>query len=275
MLARGLQIRFGISCRADNVDRALFERLKKAGLRTVFIGVESGVQRQLDDYQKGITVEQNRAAIKVLQGLGLKVDAGFILFDPYLSLEEAEENLRFLRDTQLYRAESGLYNLLVFVYPFPGTPLQHRLSQEDRLNVGEVAGGLTQVFRYEYADDRVTALYDLVLPFYNRLLQTLDEVQDRLTTSEQSGRDAEGARLRRWLDNLGLFGLTLMERAIARIKAAPSLSTARTEGAADLAAFASQYAARFFPDEQLRETPLMTFRDLATPASNTLGTDPA
>lgn len=97
IMARGLRIRFRISTRANNVEREVFSHLKDAGLYSVSIGIESGVQRALDTFRKGITVEQNEIALEVLKDLGIITLMGFIGFDPYITLEELECNLDFLK----------------------------------------------------------------------------------------------------------------------------------------------------------------------------------
>ncbi|MDD5015845.1 MAG: cobalamin-dependent protein [Atribacterota bacterium] len=99
IIKRQLNIRFRISTRVNNVDIAVFKKLKKAGLYVVSVGVESGVQRVLNTFRKGTTVAQNMAALKILKKLDIITLMGFIGFDPYVSLAEVEENLKFLDKT--------------------------------------------------------------------------------------------------------------------------------------------------------------------------------
>lgn len=99
IIFRKLKIRFRISTRVNNVNKQVFLRLKLAGLYAVSVGVESGFQRALDTFKKGTTVSQNKVALKVLNNLGIIILMGFIGFDPYTSLNEVEENIKFLEDT--------------------------------------------------------------------------------------------------------------------------------------------------------------------------------
>ena len=55
--SRGLDIGFVASSRVDMVDKTLIEKLKSAGLNTLYYGVESGSQRVLDSYEKGDNIE--------------------------------------------------------------------------------------------------------------------------------------------------------------------------------------------------------------------------
>ncbi len=99
IIKRGIDIKFRISVRVNNVDFDTFKLLRQAGLYSVSLGVESGVQRMLNTFKKGTSVEQNYNAIQILQELGIITLMGFIGFDPYITLEELEENLFFLHRT--------------------------------------------------------------------------------------------------------------------------------------------------------------------------------
>lgn len=99
IIKRKLKIRFRISTRANNVDYDIFKELKKAGLYAVSIGIESGVQRALNTFKKGVTVEQNKKALSILKRLDIITLMGFIGFDPYTTLDEIEQNLKFQKET--------------------------------------------------------------------------------------------------------------------------------------------------------------------------------
>lgn len=77
--------------------RQLYGLLKeKAGLGYVYLGIESGNQRQLSRYGKGIRVEENREAVKILREMGIWVQPGFMFFDPLQTLAEARENIELI-----------------------------------------------------------------------------------------------------------------------------------------------------------------------------------
>jgi len=83
---RGLDIRFDLMCRADTVSRPVMQRLKSVGLRRVFLGLESFDQRQLQRYNKGISVRQNLRALRILYQLKIDVIASVILADAYTTI---------------------------------------------------------------------------------------------------------------------------------------------------------------------------------------------
>ncbi|MFO7562622.1 MAG: radical SAM protein [Enhygromyxa sp.] len=100
---RELDISFDIDCRVDEIDRGTFQTLRAAGLRGVFMGIESFVQRQLDFMRKDVSVEQNFAAIKLLHELRITVWMGFIMFDPFTTLAEVRENVAGLDRIHYFR----------------------------------------------------------------------------------------------------------------------------------------------------------------------------
>lgn len=129
--SRGLKITFSIECRADNIDEDMVEILKSAGLSGILIGIESGVQRQLDTYNKRITVEQNKQAIEMLQKSGIKFAAGFIMLDPYVTVDEVSENMQFMREMNLSGDQKKtMVQAFTKLKLFEGTPIADKLRED-------------------------------------------------------------------------------------------------------------------------------------------------
>jgi len=132
--ARKLGITFSAEFRADEIDEDLLKLLKEAGLIRVLLGIESGVQRQLDTYNKRITVEQNRRAIEMVRRCGLDFSAGFIMLDPYVTVDEINEDLRFMREVGLSDTASiASLQSMMKLKLFHGLPLTEQLRQEGLL----------------------------------------------------------------------------------------------------------------------------------------------
>jgi radical SAM superfamily enzyme YgiQ (UPF0313 family) len=110
----------------------------EAGLDAVFIGLESGCQSQLDRFTKGTTVEQNRKAIEIVRELGLKMDVGFIMFDPYVTVEELEQNMRFIRELELSVP-------MIKLQLYPGIPIIDKIRQDGLLT----ESGLDLHYRFQ------------------------------------------------------------------------------------------------------------------------------
>jgi hypothetical protein len=108
------EFKYDSSARADSVfDRKksiewnikrieMWYHCKKSGLDRLFVGVESGCDRQLKRYGKGTTSEQNIVALRILTALGINIRIGFVMFDHLMeSLDDIEENINFLERTDV------------------------------------------------------------------------------------------------------------------------------------------------------------------------------
>ena len=102
LIDKNIEIEYMIDCRANVVEYDLFSLLKKSGLRRVFVGFESGTQKILDIYDKGITLEISKRALNILQDLKLEIIPGFIFFDPFSTLEDILESLKFYETIDYY-----------------------------------------------------------------------------------------------------------------------------------------------------------------------------
>jgi len=172
--SRKLGITFSIECRCDEVDEDLLKLLKEVGLTDVFLGVESGVQRQLDTYNKRVTVEQNKRAIETVRRLGFRFRAGFMMFDPYLTMAELEENMRFIREMGLeQQAKEASVPFVTKMIIHKGVPLYEKLREDGLLR--EKGLEVDYVFKDPLIRlmGRVALASSAVSTFFRRLLGLL------------------------------------------------------------------------------------------------------
>lgn len=165
---RNLDWRFSIECRVDEIDEEILSELKDVGLFRVFLGIESGVQRQLDTYNKRTTVDQNRRAIEMARNLGLIFYPGFIMLDPYTTLDEMIENMRFVRELQLDNKNRPLSSgLMTRLNLYSGTPLIERVRADGLLREKGLDCG------YVFRDPALRLLINasLALTYPGRLLK--------------------------------------------------------------------------------------------------------
>ena len=133
IINRNIDINFNITTRSNDIlNKRLLLMLKKAGLTNVFLGIESGVQEVLSRMNKKTTVKQNKDAIALLKELNIKLSTGFIMFDNETSINEVEENLRFIEETKIFKTETPIL-LLNKLWPIPGTPIEKKLFIEKKL----------------------------------------------------------------------------------------------------------------------------------------------
>jgi radical SAM superfamily enzyme YgiQ (UPF0313 family) len=111
----GLTTPFLCQTRADLMTEENVAALARAGAHTVWLGAESGSQKILDAMDKGITVEQTRAAVARLRRHGVRV--GLFLQFGYTGehWDEVQATRRLVRD--LLPDDIGIS----VSYPLPGT----------------------------------------------------------------------------------------------------------------------------------------------------------
>lgn len=119
ILARDLDVRFGAEgVRVERAfDASLLETAHEAGLRWVYVGIESSVQRLLDHIEKGITIETIERFIATCERVGITPQLSFIIGLPSTTREELEEEIEFLKR---YPVDASPFVLLL------GSPMQQR-----------------------------------------------------------------------------------------------------------------------------------------------------
>ena len=115
--------------RVDNCSYDMLREAAKAGCKIVFFGVESANQKVLDYYDKRITVEQSRHAVKTARKAGIDVVSGsFIVGAPNETRREIENTLKFAQQLAL---DIPQFNILC---AFPGTDIWNELKMRGILS---------------------------------------------------------------------------------------------------------------------------------------------
>jgi anaerobic magnesium-protoporphyrin IX monomethyl ester cyclase len=112
------RVKFSLNARANLLTEEVVRLLKDMNVVSVGMGLESGNERILH-YLKGgnISVEDNRAAIRLLKKYHIAANASFVIGSPDETREEILDTLRFIKT-------SGLNFVDTYVLtPFPGTPI--------------------------------------------------------------------------------------------------------------------------------------------------------
>ncbi|MBL8482597.1 MAG: B12-binding domain-containing radical SAM protein [Rhodocyclaceae bacterium] len=153
---RGLdrEMRFKIACRSDEVREEVLAPLIAAGLCHVYLGVESGDPSDLAELNKLLKPAVHLRAGDVLRKLDLSFDFGFMLLEPWSTLDTARNNLEFIRR---FTADGWAVAGFCRTLPYVGTPIERRLREEGRL-VGPALDA-----EYRFLDTRVDLLWDFCL----------------------------------------------------------------------------------------------------------------
>jgi len=117
-------LRFGWEClsRVDTIDEQVAARMRRAGCRRIFFGLESGNDSILKIMNKGATVERARRAVEASASAGIKTGAFFILGYPGETDETILDTIRFATSLPLD------YLSFTFPYPIPGTGLYEKVK---------------------------------------------------------------------------------------------------------------------------------------------------
>lgn len=154
------RIAWKISARSDEIDEDTVAHMMRGGLTHVYMGVEAGDPDDLVDMRKRMTPSAHFEAGRVLRGLGLSFDFGFMLLQPYSTLARVRNNVTFLDE---FVGDGYTVAGFCRMLPYAGTPIATRLREEGRL--------LGSPFQpdYRFLDPKLDVFYDwMVETFYER-----------------------------------------------------------------------------------------------------------
>jgi len=186
MKEEGMDIEWFCDSRVDHVNYDMFREMVKAGCRCLFFGIESGNQRILDYYKKGITPEQSERAVRKAREAGVDIIVGsFIVGAPDETRREIVNTLQFANkldidvpDVNILGAHTGIdiWNDLV---------AKGLIDEEKYWETGVcIPKDLPTLVSYEEVRSLV---YEYFRAFYLRPKQLLTEI---LRTSKSSFRIA-------------------------------------------------------------------------------------
>ncbi len=157
LLKRGLPITFHITCNAKAVEESLFTLLKKAGLRSVSLGIESADPKILKKMNKFIAVEDAKRAVAILNRIKLAIDFGMIFFNPFTTVETLKSDLNLMRIIGEYKPNILPLNRMKLRRGTPGYAMMAKAGYEEEPN-GEI--------RWEFTDENIKKIYKIFLDVF-------------------------------------------------------------------------------------------------------------
>jgi radical SAM superfamily enzyme YgiQ (UPF0313 family) len=142
MIRRNINVSWACETRVSNLSEDLVRLMNAAGCKAVYLGVESGSQRVLDELKKGITVEEIEKAINSCNKFGIRAYCSLIAGTPGETYQDY-----LLTKHLMDRLKPYTYGFNVFV-GIPNSPLYQYILENHS---------------YEYKDD----LGLLYLPGYD------------------------------------------------------------------------------------------------------------
>ncbi len=117
MIERGWDLTWICSARIGTVDKEMMKLMKEAGCHMIRFGVESGVQKILDNIKKGITVEETRQTFRWAHEVEIDTHAHLMIGMPGETRETMNHTLRFIKEIDPTIITAGICT------PYPGTGL--------------------------------------------------------------------------------------------------------------------------------------------------------
>jgi anaerobic magnesium-protoporphyrin IX monomethyl ester cyclase len=222
---------FKISCRSDEIDEEILQRLMAGGLTHVYMGVESGDEDGLLTMHKRMKPEAHLRAGRILKKLGLSFDFGFMMVEPYSTFTRIRHNIAFLEE---FIGDGWSVAPFCRMLPYAGTPIKRQLEAEGRL--------LGTPFEpdYKFLDPRLDIFYEwMIATFYERnftnqglchLFRGLNfEAHLRLTTRNRVS-DAQRAHLRHLTSVCNRVACYTLRCAVDHIETTPLSTLERDRG---------------------------------------------
>ncbi len=154
------ELAFKISCRSDEIDEEILQRLMAGGLTHVYMGVESGDEEGLADMHKRMKPEAHLRAGRILKKLGLSFDFGFMMVEPYSTFGRIRNNIAFLEE---FIGDGWTVAPFCRMLPYAGTPIKRRLESEGRMM------GTAFEPDYKFLDPKLDIFYEwMIATFYER-----------------------------------------------------------------------------------------------------------
>lgn len=114
-------------CRSNDIDLKTARLMKQAGFERILMGIESVNREILRLFRKGESLETVYRAIKIFRQVGISIVPGFMIFNPYTTINTLKVDITFL---EAYGFTPTLSKSLRI---FDGTPLQEIMAIKSRL----------------------------------------------------------------------------------------------------------------------------------------------
>lgn len=129
ILKRNIEIMWGCTSRVDTLDEKLLKKMKEAGCITIFIGVESADQQQLDNMCKNTTIAKIENAFKIAHKLKIRTIASVALGMPGDTKEIMNKTVQFVHKL---KPNYAIYSLAT---PYPGTRFYKEAFEKNLIKI--------------------------------------------------------------------------------------------------------------------------------------------
>lgn len=197
-----------------NKSKETLKRMKIAGFREIFLGIESGSKEQIRRYGKGTTNDKSIQAINLIKSQDISIDIGFIMFDKFIDIPQLQANIEFLKIANLFDHEANLLKILRIQ---PQTPIEDEFLSEGLITHNSLDINNLK-YDYEFEDTNVRWVYKL----YQEWEKPMKPIYYQVQAASRGEVPSENIRSKlKWvLGSLRKVDMTFLERCISYASAA-------------------------------------------------------
>lgn len=192
--------------------RQLLLRLKEVGLVKVFVGIEAGNEAQLRRYARGMRLSEATESVKIVRSMGLGLDSGFIMFDPWLTVDEMLENARYFRDNNLIVSNQ---------WPFRPMAINHGSRMVERLRKEGMLGRENPNFmsyEYRFKDPAIEKIARIVDDISKKTRNVFYALKVKSKIFDPAKQTDKTRLCQKYIEVNGLIYLDLMEELGSAMK---------------------------------------------------------
>lgn len=115
------------SFHVDHIDEEILDLLKKAGVKTIGIAVETGSRAIQKRIRKNLNLDRVRDVVRLIKSKGMSVHVNFMFGFPKETMDQIEETLDLARELRAHSYQ------LVKLVPYPGTDVYEETRNADLL----------------------------------------------------------------------------------------------------------------------------------------------
>jgi len=160
MIDRKLELSWLCNARVGSVDKPMMKLMKKAGCHMIKFGVESGVQRILDNVKKGISANLTAKTFKWAHEVGMDTHAHMMLGMPGETKKTIRKTIEFAKMIDPTTVSFGICT------PYAGTPLYYEVLKKNPRIMDGSSLDLTTLHEKSYFNQYFTNLSSVELEEY-------------------------------------------------------------------------------------------------------------
>ncbi|RMD91541.1 MAG: radical SAM protein [Calditrichaeota bacterium] len=187
IIERDFKVTFWVMGRADMLlkDPSTVEKMAKAGVRTMFLGIESPHKRILKAYRKGgkASADTSEQAVNLLREHGIEAYGGFIIGEPSETAEEIKQTIEYAKYINPATAQFSILT------PYPGTETWNQLKDRLVVHDWDKFDGLHAVFHGDHlkAPEIEAMCRKAYLQFYLRPKRIAGQIRAAILGKRSSG----------------------------------------------------------------------------------------